>query len=99
MSDFDQVAATLPRVNLMLFMMATSIFYSLTLPFLQDLSDSPILMYDPLPPLDSTSGYSRPQRWVWLIVTIVIYNKRIRLLAGNIESILSEKMRIHFCSF
>ena len=66
MSDFDQVAATLPRVSWEYFIMATCVYlYDLSLSLflsLQDISDSPILMYDPLPPLDSTSGYSRPQR-------------------------------------
>ena len=28
----------------------------------QELSESGIMMYDPLPPLDSTSSYSRPSR-------------------------------------
>lgn len=75
MSDFDQVAATLPAVSALeriitappplppnLFLSPLSHFSPFSLS-MQHLSNSPILMYDPLPPLDSTSGYSRPERY------------------------------------
>ena len=63
-SEFEQVVASLPRVSVLKCagVNGNVIGMVFVLRGLQELTNSPIMMYDPLPPLDSTCGYTRPER-------------------------------------
>ena len=70
-SDLDRVVAALPPVNfvwsdVLLVLWVTPLFPAFVL---QDLTQTSINMYDPLPPTDSTCGYTRPERLIWHLYT------------------------------
>lgn len=55
------------------------------LSLLQNLTQTSINMYDPLPPTDSTCGYSRPERYIYMLA-MQVFEKFNSLYRSMTES-------------
>ena len=89
-SEFERVVASLPRVSVLNCVGVDGDVVAMVsaLHGPQELTNSAIMMYDPLPPLDSTCGYTRPERSnnTILILSFEVANVSIYISQGPSNS-------------